>query len=256
MKPVPRRIWAFDFDGTLSCLVPERHSAVLAPECEDLLRELSADPNQVVAVTSSRSLEDLESRVRLSTVVLSGASGLEWWIPGGHRLRPNHQASVRLARERERLAPHLGALQGIPGVEVEDKTWSAAVHFRCASSEQQLRVRGELERLREHHGLAFHYGPEVAEVPFLPETSKRLAVQTLIRLFGHKYNSRDLVYAGDDQNDATAMRWVLERKGLVYVVGHRIRVEGARVVDSPAELAKTIRQRTDAPWVVSGPAEV
>jgi trehalose 6-phosphate phosphatase len=243
MKSKPARIWAFDFDGTLSHLVPDRNAAALDPECEELLRDISSDPSQVVAVTSSRTLEDLKSRVKLDTVVLSGGSGLEWWIPGGHWLGPNRKASERLSKERKRIVPSLMKVEQIPGVEVEDKTWSAAVHFRNVAREDRVLVATELENLRTTHGMALHYGPDVAEIQFLQETNKRLAVQTLIKLFGSANSSRDIVYAGDDQNDALAMRWVLERKGIVYVVGNRITVNGAQTVENPTALARALRMQ-------------
>ncbi|PWB69799.1 trehalose-phosphatase [candidate division GN15 bacterium] len=236
-------MWAFDFDGTLSHLVPDRHAAALDPECEDMLRDLSADTSQVVAVTSSRTLEDLKSRVSVDNVILSGSSGLEWWVPGGHWIGPNGRARERLSKERKRIVPGLMKVEQIPGVEVEDKTWSAAVHFRHVAQEDRLLVSRELENLRTNHGIALHYGPDVAEIQFIPESNKKLAVQTLVKLFGSAYSSRDIVYAGDDQNDALAMRWVLERKGIVYVVGDRISVNGANVVESPTALARAVRKR-------------
>lgn len=243
MKATENRIWAFDFDGTLSHLVSDRNAAVLDPECEDLLRRLTEYPGQVVAVVSSRSLEDLKSRVKIDEVVLAGGSGLEWWMPGGHWLGPNRNAQERLTIERKRIVPGLGKVERISGVEVEDKTWSVAVHYRNVTGENRILVSRELENLRTNHGIALHYGPEVAEIQFLSETNKKLAVRTLIKLFGSVYSSRDIVYAGDDQNDALAMRWVLERKGIVYIVGNRIKVDGAHTVDNPAELARALRSR-------------
>ena len=50
-----------------------------------------------------------------------------------------------------------------------------------------------------------------------------------------------IVYAGDDENDGTAMRWALSRKGIALAVGSRPRVSGARVVSGPAALARVVR---------------
>jgi hypothetical protein len=55
--------------------------------------------------------------------------------------------------------------------------------------------------------------------------------------------SRDrIVYAGDDENDAVAIRWVLSKGGAGFVVGNRISVPQARHVESPADLARAVRQ--------------
>jgi len=55
--------------------------------------------------------------------------------------------------------------------------------------------------------------------------------------------SRDrIVYAGDDENDAVAIRWVLSKGGAGFVVGNRISVPQARHVEGPADLARAVRQ--------------
>jgi hypothetical protein len=51
-----------------------------------------------------------------------------------------------------------------------------------------------------------------------------------------------IVYAGDDENDAVAIRWVLSKGGEGFVVGNRISVPQARHVDGPADLARAVRQ--------------
>lgn len=236
-------IWAFDFDGTLSPLVADRHAAALDPACAALLAELAADSSQVVAVLSSRTLDDLRARVAVENLVLSGCSGMEWQVPGGQQLAPNQQASDRLRRERRRFLPSLRALQRVPGVELEDKNWSAAVHFRAVAAEDRVVVARELEQLRVRHDATLHYGPEVAEIQFLREVSKRIAVETLAKLYDRQETGVRYLFAGDDQNDAEAMRWVIRRRGTAFVVGDRLTVDGALTVPDPAGLAKAIRRR-------------
>ena len=145
--------------------------------------------------------------------------------------------------ERQRVLPVLASIRQIPGVEIEDKTWSAAVHFRKVATEDRVSVARELDNLHIHHSVSFHYGPDVAEIQFLGEVIKEIAPKTLIKLFGHRPTGRNLVYSGDDQNDAQAMRWVLDRNGIVYAVGDRISVTGANVVADPTDLARALRRR-------------
>src|SRR5512139_1848564 len=87
-KPGFRRLWVFDFDGTLSPLVPDRSTATLHPACREVLEELSAGPQEIVAVLSSRAIDDLVPRVPVPGVFLGGGSGLVWHLPGGLRVRP------------------------------------------------------------------------------------------------------------------------------------------------------------------------
>jgi len=247
MKLPCNRIWVFDFDGTISHLVPEREAAVLDAECRSLLSELADDPSQIVAVISSRCLDDLIGRIDIDNVILAGSSGLEWLIAGTDRLVPDSRAVDRLDRERKHLVPALKRLARIPGAEIEDKMWSAAVHFRHSDSAGRGEVARQLGVLQLLHGVAVHYGPEVAEVQFLVGVSKEIAVKTLIRLNKSRYEGGNLLYAGDDQNDAQAMKWVLAQKGIVYVIGGRIDVPRSHPVDNPTDLARTIRREIGNP---------
>lgn len=243
MRKTVTAVWAFDFDGTLSDIVPDRDSAVLDPACAKLLAELASDRRQIVAVISSRTLDDLASRVRVDRVVLSGGSGLEWRLPDNERIGPNRRAEERLGAERQRLLPALETVRRVPGVVIEDKTWSVAVHFREVADEDRILVAREIENLHIRHGVSRFYGPEVAEIQFLQEVSKEFAVKTLITLFDPRTTVSQLVYAGDDQNDARAMRWVMDRKGTAYVVGDRISIPGAEAVPDPSSLVRAIRRR-------------
>ncbi|MEW6050423.1 MAG: trehalose-phosphatase [Candidatus Zixiibacteriota bacterium] len=242
MKGTTSAIWGFDFDGTLSPLVPDRSAARLDPECRRLLMALAADPRQAVAIISSRTLDDLAARVQIPELLLAGSSGLEWRIPGGHRLRPNQRVEERLHRQRQLIVPDLRSVENIPGVELEDKSWSASIHFRSVTADDRVGLARSIEDLVSKHGISVHYGPEVAELQFLPDMSKEMAIQTLAQLFKGENGGRSLVYAGDDQNDACAMRWVLQRKGTAYIVGNRVSVPGAIRVEDPPGLARALRK--------------
>jgi trehalose-6-phosphatase len=63
----------------------------------------------------------------------------------------------------------------------------------------------------------------------------------LCRLADWDPSRERIVYAGDDQNDAVAIRWVLSNGGTGIVVGNRITVPQARHVEGPADLARAVR---------------
>jgi len=235
-------LWVFDFDGTLSTLVPDRNDAELHPMCRDLLKDLSEKPGHFAAVLSSREIEDLVGRVPLPRVLLGGASGLVWRFPGGHRLRPGEPAEARRDESARALAPLLARLSSFPGVDVEDKGWSVAVHYRHALPEALPLLEPLLDEFDGLPGIRAFRGPSAVEVQLLPNVSKSFGVRRLCRFLGFDPGRGRLLYAGDDENDAVAMRWVLRKGGTAISVRTRLRVRGARWVEDPAALARAVRE--------------
>ena len=68
----------------------------------------------------------------------------------------------------------------------------------------------------------------------------------MCRLAGWDPARERIVYVGDDENDAVAIRWVLSKGGAGFVVGNRISVPHARHVEGPAGLARAVRDFADA----------
>jgi trehalose-phosphatase len=244
--PGHRRLWVFDFDGTLSRIVPDRYDAWLDSECEAMLRFLRGSPWNQVAVISSRTLDDLVSRVPLPHFPLGGGSGLEWELPGGYRTRPDRAAEELLEKNRRSVGAILEELAGIPGVEIEDKRWSVAVHIRNARQRSFRTLTLLLQRLRDQAGIKVYRGPEVVEVPLVTGGNKASGVRRLCQLIGWDFSRDRILYAGDDENDATAIRWVLGQGGEAIVVGNRISDPLAGHAEGPQELAASVYSFIDA----------
>jgi len=239
-------LWIFDFDGTLSPLVPDRTAACLDPSCRDLLMRLVRLSCQRVAVLSSRRLDDLAVRVPVSGVFLGGGSGLEWRLPNGEERIAGKVFQDKLHQRRKTLLPKIRSLQTIPGVEIEDKKWSIAIHVRSAPMESREFVKLLMEDWTPLRRLRKFRGPEVIELQLLPEIDKTFGVRRICDILNIEPEKR-LVYSGDDENDAAAMQWVLHLKGEVYTVGDKPLVEGSRVVSSPSALAREILHRVEIP---------
>ncbi|OGP35388.1 MAG: trehalose-phosphatase [Deltaproteobacteria bacterium GWC2_65_14] len=237
----PGRLWVFDFDGTLSPIVPDRNAAGLHPASRGLLRDLSAQDGDRVAVLSSRALPDLVPRVPVPGVYLGGGSGVEWRFPGGHRAGMGNEAVRRAESARAALLPLLAECAKVPGVEIEDKYWSAAVHHRKVSPDGWGVLEPLLMRLRSNLNIHSTSGPCVEEYQVLREVNKAMGIQRLCRLLRFDPTRGGVLYAGDDENDGIAMRWVLARRGRAFAVGGRGWVPGARVVAGPSGLARAVR---------------
>lgn len=242
-----RSFWVFDFDGTLSPIVEDRHAARIHPMCRELLKGLARVPLQFVVVLSSRGIEDLAKRVPLPRVILGGASGLEWRLPGGHRIRPGDAFEARREKVRRTLDPLLSRLSFIPGVDVEDKGWSVAIHYRHVLPEVMAMLEPLLKELNGTSDVRVYRGPSVVEVQLLRNASKSFGVRTICRILEFDPSKDRILYAGDDENDAVAMRWVLRKGGVVFTVGGAARVPGTRVVENPVALARAVGALAEIP---------
>ena len=235
-----RSLWVFDFDGTLSPIVEDRHAARIHPMCRELLKGLARMPLNFVVVLSSREIEDLAKRVPLPRVILGGASGLEWRLPGGHRIRPGDSFEARRETARATLDPLLARLSHMPGVDVEDKGWSIAIHHRRVLPEVVPMLEPLLKELEGAQDVRVYRGPSVVGVQLLRNVSKSFGVRTICRIIGFDPSKDRILYAGDDENDAVAMRWVLRKRGIAFSVGSAAHVPGARVVENPVALARAV----------------
>ena len=242
-----RSLWIFDFDGTLSPIVEDRRAARIHPMSRELLKGLARMPLHFVVVLSSREIEDLAKRVPLPRVILGGASGLEWRLPGGHRIRPGDPFEARREKVRATLDPLLTRLSHIPGVDVEDKGWSVAIHHRHILPGVVPMLDPLLNELEGGGDVRVFRGPSVAEVQLLRNVSKSFGVRTICQIIGFDPSKDRILYAGDDENDAVAMRWVLRKKGIAFSVGAAVRVPGARVVENPATLARAVADLAGIP---------
>jgi trehalose-phosphatase len=236
-----QRLWAFDFDGTLSFLVPDRNAAALLPEGRGLLSALVRLPRQGVAVLSSRLLDDLIPRVDVKGLYLGGGSGAEWLLPNGER-KAAESKRQRLEVIRGAVMPELAALEGIPGVDLEDKKWSVAVHVRSVSPDDRERVSELLGVLSRTTGIRLLRGPEVFEIQLLPEVDKLFGIRVLCEMLGVEPAGGSIVYAGDDENDAIVMDWVLRNGGTALAVGRLPLVPGAVVLNNPSALVSEVRR--------------
>ncbi len=238
-----RAVWTFDFDGTLSEIVPERQKAVLHPDCRRMLRDLSHDSRNEVAILSSRTLEDLTHRIPFKKVTLIASSGLEVRLPDGQIRLPEAKVFRQANDARRAVLPVIAPmLNSVEGVELEDKMWSVAVHYRGVARASRPRIRSLLTELRTKTGLKLFAGPEATEIALLPQVDKSQGLRRLLALRRIDPQETRLLYAGDDQNDARAMRWVLGKRGTAIVVSNRVKVKRAMVVQGPAELAIKIME--------------
>ena len=119
---------AFDFDGTLAPIVEDRHDAKMRASTRRFLRVVCH--LYPCAVISGRSRQDVAARLEGCPVR---------WIIGNHGIEPwaNMQVFARaVSTARATLEQRLGDRQGI---DIEDKQYSLAIHYRRARKKKEAR---------------------------------------------------------------------------------------------------------------------
>lgn len=128
-----------DFDGTLAEFNPDPAAPELTPERHEVIMRIAQHPAVSLGIVSGRRLDDLRRRTRLPDHVYhAGLHGLEMEINGYRTTHPDLACAV------ERLEGMAGSLQKLlvefPGVYVEDKGASVAVHARRLPKDMHARV--------------------------------------------------------------------------------------------------------------------
>ncbi|ONI81794.1 trehalose-phosphatase [Saccharothrix sp. ALI-22-I] len=192
----PRLLVACDYDGTLAPIVANPEDARPLPESVGALRSLAGLHETTAAVISGRALRDLATLSRLpSEVHLVGSHGSEFDVGFVHALDANaKQLHRRLEVELE------GVVDGQPGVGLEVKPASIAVHVRRADPAVGERV---LDAVRTGpatwDGVQVTEGKAVIELAVV-QTDKGHALDVL----RHRAAATAAVFVGDDVTDEKA----------------------------------------------------
>ena len=241
-----RIVWIFDFDGTLSPIVADRHAAHLHPACRELLMDLHQDQGQEVAVLSSRRLEDLSARIDIPGVYIGGYNGLRWISPEGRVLDRGYYFQGDLQEKRNAMLPGIMALKELPGMDIEDKHWAVTLHLRQMSPDGKEEALKHIRTWGNQDDISVLPGPEAWEVTFSPSFNKSVGVQILCRELDFKPRRDLLIYAGDDANDALAMAYVASLGGIIITVGPQPLYPCCRLVNDPKTLAVLCRKMARA----------
>jgi trehalose 6-phosphate phosphatase len=200
----------FDFDGTLAPIVPAPADAALRASTRRLLERVAE--LYPCVVISGRALADVQRRlagIPLRAVI--GNHGLEPWRATGELRRT-------VERWKEILEPAIAAL---PGVEMEDKTYSLALHYRRSRRKKEAR-QGLVRALGALGEVRVIGGKLVVNVLPLGAPHKGVALQRERDRLG----CDTAFFIGDDETDEDV--FALDRPGRLLTV---------RVGAAPASLA-------------------
>jgi trehalose-phosphatase len=132
-----RLLFLIDFDGTLAPIVRYPDDAALPPRTKAALATL-ARRGAIVGIVTGRSLTDIRRRVGLRGILYAANHGMEVFFRGRVIQRRGREFRQPLARVGAALRR---ALAGTPGIFVEEKGLSVAVHLRRVPRARHRTVR-------------------------------------------------------------------------------------------------------------------
>jgi trehalose 6-phosphate phosphatase len=227
-----RPLLAFDFDGTLAPLVTRPADARVAPALSRSLAELAR--LRPVAVITGRSIDDVAARLGFEPRYIVGNHGAE------DRAGGNAHDAAALDGLRRRLAAASRALRAA-GVDVEDKTYSIALHYR--RTPDVAAAQRCIEALLRDLDPALHFfgGKSIVNVVVAGAPDKGDALVALLA----RAQADVAIFVGDDVNDESAFAraqpgWVTVRIGRDDPLSH-----AEFFLDGHAEVATLVRIMLD-----------
>lgn len=233
-----RRVFLFfDFDGTLASIRRRPEDVHLSAELQRLLAGIGRE-GVIVAIISGRGLGDVCRRAAVRNIWYAGAHG--------YFLRAPHGGTTSLLssadrKQVERALRFLRAeLRRIPGIQLESKEATIAVHYRRAGGTAQTRAfKAVRQAVKRYSFLKVMHGKKVWEILPSARIDKWTAARAI--LARQRWSaSRDLLfYFGDDTTDEAVFRGM---KGISVVVGKQSRTAARYFVRSPADVKRFLRR--------------
>ncbi len=213
-----RTLYAFDFDGTLAPIVEHPDEAGMRARTRNLLGRLAA--LYPCVIVSGRARADVLSR--LGAVNAAGVIGNH-----GAETEPATRSSrQRVRRWKMALERQLGSL---PGLWMEDKGFSLAVHYRQSTERAEARRR-ILAAVRQLKGVRVYGGKQVVNlvVDQAPDKGDALAFER------DRLRCNWVLFVGDDENDENA--FALSGNVVPVRIGRRERSHARYYLRTQAEI--------------------
>lgn len=226
-----------DFDGTLVRIRRRPGDVRLSKSMRRLVVSIR-HAGSVVGLVSGRGLDDLMSLAGLSGIWYAGSHGYELRDPRGRMISFATRAErSRMQRTVRWLRPRLAR---IPGIRLEVKHTSVAIHYRTASPPAARRAEEVVGRvLQREPGLHLLSGKKVWELLPGDVVDKGTAVHRLLDEI-HAPADRFVVYLGDDVTDESVFRKL--RGGVTIVVGRRTNTAARYYLRSMSEVREFLRR--------------
>jgi len=213
-----------DFDGTLTRHRDDPEKVTLSHAARRALQRLVYHPAIRLIILSGRRQDDLVRRIDVSRVRCVGLHGFaDAALPANVR--------ARLERAKRKLSRRIA---GIPGLWLEDKCETFALHYRCADPASVQEGLARLRRVLAQFGdLRILNGYRVWEVVPLEIPGKGATAR---RLWRSQRRPVLPVYIGNDETDEPA--FLALREGITVRVGSTCRSSAHYYLRNPDEVRR------------------
>jgi trehalose 6-phosphate phosphatase len=228
-----RLLFLSDYDGTLADFDPDPTIPRPSARTAESLCKLASRPDLSFGIVSGRRISDLRTRTQLpSRVYLAGLHGMEIEVGARRWQHPDLEAARQYVRS---LYECLDAVRDVPGLVLEDKHASVAVHVRAVAPALQLDALARADRCADKwlaSGKLRRLGGNMV-VEYLPNIAAHKGDATRwIAADVHERCGQKVwtVFVGDDVTDEDAFKAVGD--GIGVLVGARESHARYRVADT------------------------
>ncbi len=241
MLAAGRRFALFlDYDGTLTPIVDRPELAVLTESTRGVLRELAR--RIPVAVISGRDLNDIRRLVGIEGIHYAGSHGFEIQGPDGQPLDAELAAAhlSALDRAEEELRRRL---EGVPGVLLERKRYTLAVHYRLVEPGRYREIETAVAAVAAASPeLRRTEGKKVFELRPALDWDKGKALKRLAAVLGLRRTSDFPIFIGDDRTDEDAFREMRDWGVGILVRDADVPTWAQFALDSPGEVTEFLHR--------------
>ncbi|WP_429028536.1 trehalose-phosphatase [Bradyrhizobium sp. I1.14.4] len=239
IPPLGQTAVLLDIDGTLIDFAPTPREVWVPPELSTTLKQLHERTNGALALVSGRSLNDIDLIFAPDLFPAVGGHGAEM------RLQPDSEAVAAHAPPLDKeLKRRLAAIAKLsPGILLEDKGYSLALHYRLAPQAEKAiyeavsLIRAELPDAP----IEVLPGKSVCEIKHSGFTK----ATGVLELMTHEpFRGRRPFFIGDDVTDETVFAIMPDFNGLAFSVGRRA-TGVAGHFDGPSDVREFLAQLLD-----------
>ena len=245
--PVPRSLVGhlnetavlLDIDGTLLDFAPTPREVWVPPGLAKTLHRLLQRTNGALALVSGRSLNDIDLIFAPDTFPAVGGHGAEM------RIDPDSEAVAAHAPPMDKeLKRRLAAIARLsPGILLEDKGYSLALHYRLAPHAEKAiyeavsLIRADLPNAP----IEVLPGKSVCEIKHSGFTK----ATGVLELMAHEpFKGRRPFFIGDDVTDETVFAIMPDLDGLSFSVGRRAKGVAGHF-DAPSDVREFLAHLLD-----------